>query len=190
MIGISLINRKNFLVSSLSLVITLFIAIDWSAIAGTFSIKEISVQIARKTSVPILLPSEQVVEQYKFNQSETIYAYLDTYSDSDYSVRFNNRAGNVGNAAFRFSVSGKRGKDFEKPVQDRDPRYAATLRQVKLSDNSNGLITSWCGGTACWTKVQWKSKGVLYEVAAKQRQPETALAIANSAIREGNRSKR
>lgn len=190
MIGMSLVNRKNFLVGSLSLVVSLLVGNDLSAIAGTFSIKEISAQIARKTNVPILLPSEQVIEQYKFDRSETMYAYLDTYSDSDYSVRFNNRSGNAGNAAFRFSVSAKRGKDFERPSQDPDPRYAATFRQVKLSDNSNGLITSWCGGTACWTKVQWKSNSVLYEVASKQRGANTALAIANSAIKEGNRSKR
>lgn len=190
MIGISLVNRKNFLVGSLSLVITLFIANDWSAIAGTFSIKEISALIARKTSVPILLPSEQVVEKYKFDQSETIYAYLDNYSDSDYSVRFNNRSGNAGNAAFRFSITAKRGKDVERRAQDPNPRYAATFSQVKLFDNSNALITSWCGGTACWSTVQWKSNGVLYEVASKRRQTDTALAIANSAIREGNRSKR
>ena len=188
MIGTSVFNRKSFSLSSLSFV-TVLMAGNWSgAIAGTFSIKAISAQIARKTNVPILLPSEQVVEQYKFDRSETIYASLDTYSDNDYSVRFNNRSGNVGNAAFRFSVSAKRGKDFERPSQDPDTRYADTFRQVKLSDNSNGLITSWCGGTACWTKVQWKSKGVLYEVAAKQRQPETALAIANSAIKSGNRN--
>lgn len=179
---------KKALLSSLSFA-TVLMTGNWSgAIAGTFSIKEISAQIARRTNVPILLPPEHVVEQYKFDRSETIYAFLDTYSDTEYSVRFNNRSGNVGNAAFRFSISAKRGKDFEKPRQDPDPRYAATLKQVKLSDNSNGLLTSWCGGTACWTKVQWKSKGVLYDVTAKQRQPETALAIANSAIKSGNRN--
>lgn len=181
------INNQKVLLSSLSLVVGLCGVNVLGAIAGTFSIKAISAQIARKTNVPILLPSEQVVEQYKFDRSETIYAYLDTQSDTDYSVRFNNRSGNVGNAAFRFSVSARRGKDFEKPLQNRDPKYAATFRQVKLSDNSNGLVTSWCGGTACWTKVQWKSRGVLYDVTAKQRQPETALAIANSAIKSGNR---
>lgn len=181
------INKNRFLLASLSLVVGLGGINVLGAIAGTFSTKEISAQIATKTNVLILLPSEQIVEQYKFNQSETIYAYLDTRSDSDYSVRFNNQSGNVGNAAFRFSISAKRGKDFEKPLQHRDPKYAATVRQVKLSDNSNGLLTSWCGGTACWTKVQWKSNGALYDVTAKQRQPETALAIANSAIKNGNR---
>ena len=182
------INKNKVLLTFLSLVVGLGGVNVLGAIAGTFSIKEISAQIARKTNVPILLPPEQVVEQYKFDQSETIYAYLDSYSDSGYSVLFNNQSGNVGNAAFRFSISAKRGKDFEKPLQHRDTRYAATMRQVKLSDNSNGLLTSWCGGTACWTKVQWKSKGVLYDVTAKKRQPEPALAIANSAIKSGNRN--
>jgi hypothetical protein len=184
----SFMNSKKVLLSSLSLVVGLCGVNVLGAIAGTFSIKEISAQIARKTSLPILLPPEQVVEQYKFDRSETIYAYVDSYSDGGYSVLFNNQAGNVGNAAFRFSVSAKRGKDFEKPLQHSDPRYATTLRQVKLSDNSNGLLTSWCGGIACWTKVQWKSKGVVYNVTAKQRQHETALAIANAAIRSGNRN--
>jgi hypothetical protein len=187
MIGTSFFSRKNVLLGSLSFVTVLMVG-NWSgAIAGTFSIKAISAQIARKTNVPILLPSEQIVEQYKFDRNETIYAYVDTQSDTDYSVRFNNRAGNVGNAAFRFSVNARRGKDFEPPLQHRDPKYAATVKQVKLSGNSNGMLTSWCGGTACWTKVQWKSNGVLYDVTAKQRQPETALAIANSAIKSGNR---
>lgn len=181
------INKNKILLTSLSLIVSLGGVNVLEAIAGTFSIKSISAQIARRTNVPILLPSEQVVEQYKFDRSESIYTFLDTYSDTDYSVRFNNRPGEVGNVAFRFSVSAKRGKDFEKPRQDPDPRYAATIKQVKLSGNSNGMLTSWCGGTACWTKVQWKSNGVLYDVTAKQRQPETALAIANSAIKSGNR---
>ena len=182
------INKNKVLLTFLSLVVGLGGVDVLGAIAGTFSIKEISAQIARKTNVPILLPPEQVVEQYKFDRSETIYAYLDTYSDGGYSIVFNNQSGNVGNAAFRFSVSAKRGKDFEKPLQHRDPKYAATVKQVKLSGNSNGLLTSWCGGTACWTKVQWKARGVLYDVTAKQRQPETTLAIANSAIKSGNRN--
>jgi len=180
-------NKNKILLTSLSLIVGLGGVNVLGAIAGTFSIKAISAQIARKTNIPIFLPSEQVVEQYKFDRNETIYAYVDTQSDTDYSVRFNNRSGNVGNAAFRFSVNARRGKDFEKPLQHRDPKYAATVKQVKLSGNSNGMLTSWCGGTACWTKVQWKSNGVLYDVTAKQRQPETALAIANSAIKSGNR---
>jgi len=187
------INNQKVLLSSLSLVVGLGGVNVLGAIAGTFSIKAISAQIARRTNVPILLPSEQVVEQYKFDKSETIYAYLGTDSDSYYTLGFYNfyhRSVTPGNAAFRFSISAKRRKDFERRSLDSDPRYSPSFSQVKLSDNSNALITSWCGSTACWSTVQWKSNGVLYEVASKRRQPDTALAIANSAVREGNRNKR
>ncbi|MEA5489448.1 MULTISPECIES: hypothetical protein [Pseudanabaena] len=193
MIGKNLVSRKSFLLGTLSFATVLMVG-NWSgAIAGTFSIKAISAQIARRTNVPILLPSEQVVEQYKFDKSETIYAYLGTDSDSYYTLGFYNfyhRSVTPGNAAFRFSISAKRRKDFERRSLDSDPRYSPSFSQVKLSDNSNALITSWCGGTACWSTVQWKSNGVLYEVASKRRQPDAALAIANSAVREGNRNKR
>ena len=156
------------------------------AIAANFSIREIAAQIAKTTNIPILLPSEELVERYKFDEAESIY--LDTLSsDSDYSVRFNNRSGNVGNVAFRFLISAKRGKDFERRSPESNPAYSPKFSQVRLSDNSNALVTSWCGGTACWSTVQWKSNGILYRVASKKRQPDTALAIANSAIKEGDR---
>lgn len=184
------INNKKVLLTCLSLVVSLYGVNVTGAIAGTFSIKGISAQIARKTTVPILLPSEKVIEENKFEASETIYSYLESSSSNGYSLIFNNQPGDVGNAAFRFSISASRGKDFERQPSQSDPKYAAKYSQVKLSGNSKALVTTWCGGSACWSSVQWKSNGVLYKVASKRRQPDAALAIANSAIQTGDRSKR
>lgn len=158
------------------------------AIASTFSIQSIASQIAKKTDIPILLPSEDTVEKYKFNSSETIYAFVSTASKyADYDVTFNNRPGNVGNAAFRFSISAQQGKDFERLPADSNPDYTPKYSQVKLFDSSQALVTTWCGGTACWSTVQWKSKGVLYRVLSKKIQPDAALALSNSAIKVGDR---
>jgi hypothetical protein len=158
------------------------------AIASTFSIQSIASQIAKKTDVPILLPSEDTVEKYKFDNNETIYAFVSTASeDGDYDVTFSNRPGSVGDAAFRFSISAQQGKDFKRLPTDSNPAYTPKYSQVKLSDSSQALVTTWCGGTACWSTVQWKSNGVLYKVASKKRQPDAALAISNSAIKAGNR---
>jgi len=184
------INSKKVLLSSLILVVGLCGINVLGAIAGTFSIREISAQITRRTNVPILLPSEEVVEQNKFDASETIYAHLVNSSEYDYHVIFDKAPRFSNNAVFRFSISAKRGGDFEIRSQDSNPRYSPVFSKVKVHDNSNALVTSWCGGTACWSTVQWKSNGVLYKVWSKRRPPNTALAIANSAIREGNRSKR
>ncbi|WP_293354830.1 MULTISPECIES: hypothetical protein [unclassified Microcoleus] len=158
------------------------------AIASAFSIKDIASQIAQKTNVPILLPSEDIVEKYKFDSSETIYAFVSTASKyADYDVTFNNRPGDVGDAAFRFSISAQQGKDFERLPADSNPDYNPKYTQVKLFDSSQALVTTWCGGTACWSTVQWKSNGVLYRVTSKKRQPYAALAISNSAIKVGDR---
>ena len=181
------INNKKVFLSSLSLLVGLCGVNILGAIAGTFSINDIALQISRKTTVPILLPSEKVIEENKFEASETIYSYLESSSNNGYNLTFNNRLGNVGNAAFRFSISASRGKDFERQPSHSDPKYAAKYSQVKLFANSSALVTTWCGGTACWSSVQWKSNGVLYKVASKRRQPDAALAIANSAIKSGNR---
>ena len=59
------------------------------------------------------------------------------------------------------------------------PKY----NQLKLIDGS----PAWCGGTACWSSVQWISSNILYEVASKIRQPDAAIEIANSAIKAGDR---
>ncbi len=179
---------KNALLSSLSFATVMMLG-SWSgAIADTFSINNIALQISQKTTVPILLPSEKVIEENKFEASETIYSYLESSSNNGYNLTFNNRPGNVGNAAFRFSISASRGKDFERQPSHSDPKYAAKYSQVKLFANSSALVTTWCGGSACWSTVQWKSNGVLYKVASKRRQPDAALAIANSAIKSGNRN--
>jgi hypothetical protein len=182
------VNSQKVLLSSLSLVVGLFGINVLAAIAGTFSINNIALQISRKTTVPILLPSEKVIEENKFEASETIYSYLESSSNNGYNLTFNNQPGNVGNAAFRFSISASRGKDFERQPSQSDPKYAAKYSQVKIFANSSALVTTWCGGSACWSTVQWKSNGVLYKVTSKRRQSDAALAIANSAIKSGNRN--
>jgi len=183
----NLTNKNRFLASSLGLAITLFGVNVTGAIAQNFSIRNIASQISQKATIPILLPSKKVVEQNKFDPTETIYSNLGSSSNNSYNLTFNNRSGNVGNAAFRFSISASRGQDFERQPPHSNPQYAAKYSQVRLLDNSNALVTSWCGGTACWSTVQWKSNGILYKVASKRRQPDAALAIANSAIKEGDR---
>ncbi len=158
------------------------------AISSTFSIQSIASQIAQKTNIPILLPSEDTVEKYKFDNNETIYAFVSSASsDADYDVTFNNIPGDVGNAAFRFSISAQKGKEFQRLPADSNPAYTPKYIQVKLSDSSQALVTTWCGGTACWSTVQWKSNGILYKVTSKKRQPYAALAISNSAIKAGDR---
>ncbi len=153
------------------------------AIASTFSIQSIALQIAKKTDVPILLPSEDTVEKYKFDSSEIIYAFVSTASQyADYDVTFNNTPGNVGNAALRFSIKAKKDGNIEKTSPD--PK--AKFKDIQLIDGSNALLIQQCGA-ACWSRLQWKRNGVLYEVWSKARTPESAIAIANSALKTGDR---
>jgi hypothetical protein len=158
------------------------------AIAATFSIQQIASQISQKLQIPVLLPSETTVEQYKFSKDETIYSTT-SYEEGGYRVTFNNRPGDPGNAAFRFLIGAYPGKEIERRPPDQNPRYNPEFKQVKLADGSQALVTMWCGGTACWSSVQWKSSSVLYSVAAKTNNPEAALAIANSAVKAGDRAK-
>lgn len=150
-------------------------------IASTFSIKDVASQIAQKTDVPILLPSEDVILKYESNAN---YAYVDTsHSDQrEYTVSFNNAPGNPGNAALRFSIAAKKDGNIEKTSPD--PK--AKFKNIQLINGSNALQIQQCGA-ACWSRLQWKRNGVLYEVWSKARTPESAIAIANSAIKVGDR---
>ncbi|MCC3574319.1 MAG: hypothetical protein JGK30_20780 [Microcoleus sp. PH2017_40_RAT_O_B] len=150
-------------------------------IASTFSIKDIASQIAKKTDLPILLPSEDVIQKYESNAN---YAYVDTsHSDkSEYTVSFNNAPGNPGNAALRFSIKAKKDGNIEKTSPD--PK--AKFKDIQLINGSNALLIQQCGA-ACWSRLQWKRNGVLYEVWSKARTPEAAIAISNSAIKVGDR---
>jgi pimeloyl-ACP methyl ester carboxylesterase len=154
------------------------------AIASTFSIKAIASQIAKKTDVPILLPSEDIVEKYKFDNNETIYARVYTksqYDEYDYTVSFHKHPGG-GNATLRFSIKAKKGGNINRT----SPDEKATFKNIQLFNGSNALLIQQCGA-ACWSWLQWKSNGVLYEVWSKTRTPETAIAIANSAIKTSPR---
>jgi pimeloyl-ACP methyl ester carboxylesterase len=172
------------------------VAVESTAVASTFSIKEIADRISTRTEIPILLPTESIVERNKFDRTETIYAnddtiYLNRPSNyPDYEVSFNNRPGSVGNAALRFVVEAKFNGDFQKDSVDPDPNYKRTYKQVKLVDGSTSTVTTWCGGTACWARIEWKSKKVLYKIVVKAPRPTVVIELANSAISAGDRNPR
>ncbi len=150
------------------------------AISSTFSIQSIASQIAQKTNIPILLPSEDVIQKY---ESKANYAYVSTKSQYyDYDVNFNNEPGNPGNAALRFSIKAKKDGNIDRTSPDKK----ANFKDIRLLNGSNALLIQQCGA-ACWSWLQWKQNGVLYEVWSKTRTPETAIAIANSAIKAGDR---
>jgi hypothetical protein len=190
--------RKGFAWAGLSVVAAAFtvgLVHTESAIAEVaFSINKISKEISQsinQTDFPILLPSEDVLDRNKsrVGGGSILYAYVGTRSENeDYSVVFNNYPGNPGNAAFRFSFSATKGGKIEKMPPNPDPNYQAKYAQVQLFDGSNALATSWCGGTACWSTVQWKSNNILYKVVSKLRKSDAAIEIANSAIKAGNRN--
>jgi hypothetical protein len=165
--------------------IALAAGVQERAIAADYRVSVAASLIGQKSDVPILLPSEDVVERNKFNPDETLYAYVQTASESyDYQVEFNNQPGSVGRVAFRFSIKAKRGANVEQSSSDR----GSTFQNFKLIDGSKAVVMTQCGA-GCWSRVQWRSSGILYEVWSKTRTPETALAIANSAVKAGDRSK-
>ena len=155
-----------------------------------FSINDIAKEISRQTDFPILLPSADILDRNNslIGSGDVLYATVASISkNAKYEIRFNNLPGNPGNAAFRFGFSAtKRGKITRKPPET-NPRYQAKYNELKLVDGSPALVTAWCGGTACWSSVQWISSNILYEVASKIRQPDAAIEIANSAIKAGDR---
>jgi hypothetical protein len=179
---------KRLFLAVLAGTITLATVGQEGAIASTFSIREITSEIKQRIDFPIMLPSADVVERYKFNPDETIYSHT-SYGEGGYRVYFNNRPGNPGNAALRFVISADPGKDLERTDHDEpNPNYRPKYSQIKLSNGSAALQTLQCGGTACWSSVAWKSNNVRYSVVAKQRNPEGSIAIANSMVKTGDRS--
>jgi pimeloyl-ACP methyl ester carboxylesterase len=165
--------------------IALAAGVQEGAIAGDYRVSATASLIRKKTTVPVLLPSEDVVERNKFNPDETIYANVETASEySEYQVDFNNQPGIVGRVALRFSIKAKRGGNIEQSTSFQGSKF----QNAKLIDGSNAVVMTQCGA-GCWSRVQWKLNGVLYEVWSKTRTPETALAIANSAVKAGDRSK-
>lgn len=157
------------------------------AIAGVaFSIKNISKEFSRRSTIPILLPSEELLDQVKsrVGSGETLYSNYGIDSNGNsYNLEFNNAPGSVGNAAFRFKFTAVKNGDYREVPQQQNPRYSKT----NLIDGSPAQIVAWCGGTACWSIVEWKKNNVLYSVTSKLRKPDTAIEIANSAIQIGDR---
>ena len=160
-------------------------SVQGRAIAGEYSQSDLTEVIRQKASIPVLLPNEDLVRQTIFDQSETVYEFSRA-SDKDYRVTFSTipNCGDA-NACLRFSVGGTRGKAIDTTLPD-DKRSSSEY--VRLSDGSKALAKKQCGAS-CWGVVQWKSKGVLYEVWTKARNYQAAIAIANSMVKAGDRSK-
>lgn len=155
-----------------------------------FSINDIGKEISRQIDFPILLPSADILDRHKslVGSGDVLYAAVpDISKNSKYEIIFNNSPGNPGNAAFRFSFSATKGGKIARKPPQADPKYQAKYNQLKLVDGSPALVTAWCGGTACWSSVQWISSNILYEAVSKIRQPDAAIEIANYAIKAGDR---
>jgi hypothetical protein len=167
----------------LSAVTIAIVSVQGRAIAGEYSQSDVSEEIRQKVSIPVLLPTEAVVRQHLFDQGETIYEYSRA-SGQNYHVTFstNPNCGDA-NACLRFSVGGTRGKAIDTTLPD----TKGSSEYIRLSDGSKALAKKQCGAS-CWGVVQWKSKGVLYEVWTKARNYQAAIAIANSMVK-GDRSK-
>lgn len=160
-----------------------------------FSIDEIANNISQTSSFPVLLPSGEVLDRNKSLVGSGNILYTDfsigiESHHNSYRMSFNNAPGSVGNAAFRFSFDANQGGEIERMPENPNPQYKAKYRQIKLADQSQALVTSYCGGTACWSTVQWKSLGVLYTVSSKLHKPDAAIEIAYSAISGGDRRKK
>ena len=180
---------KRFVLGMMSGSVVLAAVVQKEAIASTFSINEIANSIKQRIDFPILLPSEDVVERYKFNSDETIYSHT-SYGEGGYRVYFNNSPGNPGNVALRFVILADPGKEVERSNRDEpNPKYRPKYSQIKLFNGSSALQTLQCGGTACWSTIAWKLNNVRYSVVAKQRTPNASIAIANSMVKAGDRSK-
>ena len=166
-------------ISSIALV-----SMQGRAIANEYSQSNLADTIRQKASIPVLLPNEEVIRQGFFDPSETVYEYSRA-SDKDYHVTFSQIPNCNANACLRFSVGGTRGKSIDTTLPD---TKGASSEYVRLSDGSKALAKKQCGAS-CWGVVQWKSNGVLYEVWTKARNYQAAIAIANSMVKAGDRSK-
>jgi hypothetical protein len=141
-------------------------------------------KISRQTTLPVLLPSESSFQ--KFLQSDnTTYVTVKSLSNRDYTVNFGDVPNCDANACLSFSISASWGKEIDdsKP-NTRDSAYEF----IQLSDGTKALATKGCGAS-CWGRVQWKYKGALYQVWGKARDYDVIVAIANSAMSAGDRSK-
>jgi hypothetical protein len=165
----------------LSAVTIALVSVQGRAIAGEYSQSDVSEEIRQKVSIPVLLPTDDLVRQTIFDQSESVYAFSRS-SGREYHVTFSTIPNCDANACLRFSVGGTRGKAI-----DTELPQGASSEYIRLSDGSKALAKKQCGAS-CWGVVQWKSKGVLYEVWTKARNYQAAIAIANSMVK-GDRSK-
>ena len=160
------------------------LAMQERSIAGEYLQSDVSEEMSQRVSIPVLLPTEDLVRQTIFDQSEAVYAYS-RGSGKSYHVTFSTipNCGDA-NACLRFSIRGTRGKAIDTSLPDKK----GTSEYVRLSDGSRALAKKMCGAS-CWGVVQWKSNGVLYEVWTKPRNYQAAITIANSMVKTGDRSK-
>jgi hypothetical protein len=141
-------------------------------------------KISRQTTLPVLLPSEASFQQL-LQSGDTTYVTVKSSSNRDYTVNFGNVPDCDANACLRFSISASWGKE----IDDSKPKTRdSTYKFIQLSDGTKALATKECGAS-CWGRVQWKYKGALYQVWGKARDYDVIVAIANSAVSAGDRSK-
>lgn len=65
----------------------------------------------------------------------------------------------------------------EKKLSTRD-----VYRKIELANGADGVYFENCGERSCQATVQWKQKGVLYELQAQYREQPLLVAIANRMI--------
>jgi hypothetical protein len=170
-------------VANVSSLIALAAGVQEGAIASDYTAATTQ-KISRLTSLPVLLPSEASFQQL-LQSGDTNYVTVKSSSNYDYKVNFGNFPDCDANACLKFSISASWGKEIDasKP-NTRDSAYEF----IQLFDGTKALATKGCGAS-CWGRVQWKYKGALYQIWGKARDYDVIIAIANSAVKAGDRSK-
>lgn len=142
------------------------------ALADTsLPVPQIVKQLRQKTKVPILVPSVLP------GSNEKIFVYSEA-SSKGYYLSFDLIADCKGATACRVaSLEAERGG---KPYLEKNSET------VKLT---NGIVGSYTliKGPYYTALVQWQSRGVLYAAAVKNGRKQDAIALANAAIKGGNR---
>ncbi len=136
-------------------------------------------QLKRKTTVPILLPSE-------IFKSDLPIDY-DLQGDRDrYELSLYLTPGCRAGACYVGSFTAERQGRLTSAPEVTELNSRDTFRKIQLANGIEGIYVNTCGAY-CTAAVEWQLQGVVYRVVGKNGYQPYLVKLANAAIRSGAR---
>ncbi|MDQ3258518.1 MAG: hypothetical protein M3R15_32325 [Acidobacteriota bacterium] len=140
--------------------------------------------LARKTGVPVLVPSSLPYDREEVEQFFCTVTSL-THDEYEVTIGFSVDCGG-GNACRIGSFTGKQSQGRRITGTDDFLFEAKRARRVKLSGGIVGyFVDATCGANCNDSKVYWKQGGYEYMVGLKAEKVSQVVKLANSAINRG-----